>query len=55
MTDNSEIFRLLLLMLLVLNDRSGNCDTTSSLNTMIIISLLLGSKSDGCNDGDGVF
>lgn len=45
-TDNSEIFRLLMLMLLLLNDRDGG-NVTGTLNTMMIMAFLAGGSNCG--------
>lgn len=53
MTNNGDIFRLLLLMLLVLNDKGDGCNVTGTLNTMMIMALLAGDGGSGNNNGGG--
>lgn len=57
MTNNGDIFRLLLLMLLVLNDKGEGCGVTGTLNTMMIMALLAGDGGSGNCGGNnnGVF
>lgn len=47
MTDNGDIFRLLLLMLLLMNDKEDG--VTGTLNTMMIMALLTGSANNGAS------
>ena len=47
MTDNRDIFRLLLLMLLLMNDKEDG--VTGTLNTMMIMALLTGSANNGAS------
>ena len=61
MTDNGDIFRLLLIMLHIISDRSDGGSVTGTLNTMMIMALLAGSGGNnncpngGSSDGGGTF
>lgn len=51
MTDNGDIFRLLLLMLLLVSDREGGGSLTGTLNTMMIMAFLAAGSPDCVRPG----